>query len=458
MIKSDIPLFTQTELFVSLCRRTLLIISLLLFAIGVQAQERLPTERPKLSGTLTLAQAIRIGLRENLSLRAAQEEIRAASSETRAARSRSGFQVSANTYLTAGDMNSILSGAPDVMPTGSQMIPPKGYADQNLTLMVPLYTGGRLKNLVRAAAAREKAAVTDASEMQAEVALRIREAYLRALLAEERVRAAQARLDADSALLETTKAQVEAGKTIEATMLRVQAEIAQAQREQTMARNDREKALLELKTAMGIRLDSEITLIDSLTFITPQGDLTGSLTEALRSRPEILAARSRLEAARAQTGAARGSLQPHVYGAVMADAFASREMNSGKGYTVGITLSFPLFDGGMRKAEVAGARAMETRAEAELREAEQRVALEVRQAWLDIETAAQNYRTSLAGVEYAASAYEVVALRVANQKSILVEQLDALAARTQARAALAQAIFDSAMANARLLRAQGRVQ
>jgi outer membrane protein TolC len=458
MQKDNTSRFRSSVRTAPLFRSILWLIPLLLASGDGRAQESLPAGRPDVSGSLTMRQAVEIGLKESLLLRAVREEAGAASAETRAARSQTRPQVYASAYLSAGDMDRILSGAPDGMPTGSQMVPPKGYAAQSLSLMVPLYTGGRLQNRVRAAAAREQAAVTDIREMQAEVALQIREAYLRALLADELAKAAQARLDAAQALLETTRAQAEAGKTIEAAMLRVQAEVASAQQERTMARNDREKALLELKNAMGIRLDSQITLTDTMTFSTPQGDLNGSLAQALRSRPEILAARSRLQAARAQTEAARGSLQPQVYAAVMADAFASQEMKGGTGYTVGITLNLPLFDGGMRRAEIAGARAMQTRAEAQLREAEQRVALQVRQAWLDMETAAQNYRTAQAGVRAAESSYEVIALRVANQKSILVEQLDALAALTQARAALAQAVFDSSMANARLLRAQGQTQ
>lgn len=441
-----------------LLRRILWLIPLLLGSGVGRAQESLPAGRSDVSGSLTMRQAVEIGLKESLLLRAAREEAGAASVETRAARSQTRPQIYASAYLSVGDMESILTGTADGMTIGSQMVPPQGYAAQSLSLMVPLYTGGRLQNRVRAAAAREQAAVADIREMQAEIALRIREAYLQALLAGELANAAQARLDAAEALLETTRAQVEAGKTIEATMLRVQAEFAQAQRELTITRNDREKALLELKNAMGIRLDSQITLADPLTFSTPPGDLTGSVAQALRSRPQILAARSRLEAAQAQTAAARGSLQPQIYAAVMADTFTSQEMNGGTGYTVAITLNLPLFDGGMRRAEIAGARAMQNRAEAQLRETEQRVALQVRQAWLDIETAVQNYRTAQAGVRTAESAYEVIALRVANQKSILVEQLDALAALTQARAALAQAVFASAMANAKLLRAQGQTQ
>jgi outer membrane protein len=138
----------------------------------------------------------------------------------------------------------------------------------------------------------------------------------------------------------------------------------------------------------------------------------------------------------------------------MADGFSGRD-DSGVGFTLGLTLSVPLVDGGQRRAEVAQARARQERAAAEARSLELTASKEVRQAWLDVETGAQNYRTTQTALQAAQSAYEVIALRVQNQKSILVEQLDALAALTQARANLAQALYDHATAVARLQRAIG---
>jgi outer membrane protein TolC len=100
--------------------------------------------------------------------------------------------------------------------------------------------------------------------------------------------------------------------------------------------------------------------------------------------------------------------------------------------------------------------AMRRRSEAELKQMELRVAKEVRQARLDIETAAANYRAAQSVLQSSEAAYDVVVLRVESQRSILLEQLDALAALTQARANLAEAAFDHSIAVARLQRAIGR--
>jgi outer membrane protein len=285
----------------------------------------------------------------------------------------------------------------------------------------------------------------------------VRDAYYGALLAEAMMAVAQARQEAASEMVRVARAEFEAGRGIEATVRRAEAEAADARRMLTLTENDRAKLLLELKRAMGMPADAaEVSLSDTLTFAAPDYTIEASLVEASKTRPELAAARARAAAARAQAGVAEGSRRPQVYGAVMGDVFSSREMGQGGGATVGVTISLPLFDAGQRRAEADAARAMADAEDARVRDTELRITTEVRQAWLDVETAARNYATAQAALEAARAAYEVVELRVRSGRAILIEQLDALAARTQAQANVAQALYDHAAAVARLRRAVGR--
>jgi outer membrane protein TolC len=322
--------------------------------------------------------------------------------------------------------------------------------------MVPLYTGGKLGSQVKAVSQRENAARANVSAAEVDAVLMVKEAYFSVQLAGEMVKVAEARRDASSELGAVTRAQFEAGKSIQASVTRTDAERADAERMLASARNDRAKMLLELKRVLGVQLDSDITLSDALAMIPPAGDLNTHLSEAARSRPEIEAARARAESAKAQLGSAKGAYRPQVYGAAMADAFSAADMDKRVGGTVGIVVSFPLFDFGQHSAEIRQMEAMLRRSETELKDVQLRVAMEVRQARLDVETAEANYRAAESMAQSFKEAYDVMVLRVENQRSILVEQLDALAALTQSRANLAQALFDHSIAVARLQRAIGR--
>jgi outer membrane protein len=169
----------------------------------------------------------------------------------------------------------------------------------------------------------------------------------------------------------------------------------------------------------------------------------------------VVAARARVQAYGSEVRAAQAQRAPQLYGVAMADGTNRRDMG---GVTAGLTLSFPLFDGGRISAEVSQAKSMRTRAEAQLREAQLTVEKEVRQAALDVTTAKANAASAEASVQAAQSAYDVISLRVVAGKSILIEQLDALQTLTQARADLARANFDLQLAIARLTRAAGGAQ
>lgn len=421
-------------------------------AVLLQVTSSAQTAAPQ---QLTMREAVAFALQHSPALKASQAEIDFARAEAGVARSRTRPQLSANGFVSQGSMPNMLR-TMGVEPQAMQMAPEGGFVDANLMLMAPLYTGGYLQGLVAAALAREQAAKADALGLRAEVALRIRESYARALYGAELVKAQRARVKAAEAMVQNAQAQLDAGKGIEATVRRAEAELAEAQRELRTFENDRTKLLLDLLAEMGASMDTPVVLAESPAFASPPRTLEESITAADSTRGELLAARQRALAAGGQVSSAEGALRPQVYGFAMGDAFGPRDaMGRNAGYTVGLTVSLPVFDGGMRRSEVTAARAMRERAMAEADRWKIQVEKEVRQAWLDIETAAQNYRSSEAALSAAQSAYDVIVVRVEAGKAILVEQLDALAALTRARANLAQALYEHQLAIAKLSRAIG---
>jgi outer membrane protein TolC len=407
---------------------------------------------PRLEGPLTLEQAIRAAETNSPTLQAARAEVEAAGQGTRAARARRAPQVSANGFAATSKPGAILTGAPGVMPQATMALPTGQTGLFNLMLMIPLFTGGVLESQTWAATAQERAARGELAEMAGETSLMVREAYLMALLTAENVVREETRVAAAEEMARTTRARFEAGKDIQASVQRAEAEQAMARRELTMARNEQAKAMLALKAAMGVDLQSPVTLPDRLGLAAPAGTLDDFIRIGRERRGSLLAARARVEVARAEARGAEGALRPQVYGTAMSDTSTDRMMSGG---TLGVTVSFPLFDAGERRADVRRMRAMQARAEGLVRQAELNVERDVRQAWLDVLTAEENARSAQSSVESAQAAYDVVRLRVEAGKGILLEQLDALQVLVRARADLARALYDHSLARARLDRAAG---
>ncbi len=403
------------------------------------------------SGSMTLQDALTFAKANSPVLKGARAEFLGALASEKSARSMTGPQISVNGFTTTGNNTSILGSVPKTDPGVSMQVPPGQFSDGNLMLMLPILADD-VKAMAASARWQSRAAAGDFKEAEAELELTVRQAYFVAKSMHQEVLAAQASFDALQELLKTTKAKVDAGKTIEASVQRVQADLSRAERDLKSAKNSEAKANLDFLQTIGGKLDTQIELPD-LTNPEPKSLQADDLIKAaMTGRGAIAASESRAKASEAELRAAGALARPRLYATGMADATNRRDMG---GLTFGLTMSFPLYDGGRVRAEVDKAKSMKARAEAELASTKLQVEKEVRQALLDYETALANVQSADAAVQAASSAYDVISLRVEAGKAILLEQLDAVGMLTRAKSDQVKARLDLLTAYARLSRSTG---
>jgi len=400
---------------------------------------------------ISLDEAIRIAEQNNPMIGVSKADLEVARSGAKAAKAGVLPQLSANGFATGGNNPGIIGASPMSAQPTWMLFPTGGFLDGNLALMIPIFAP-KAQGMANSASWQAKAAMADLNEVRADIALQVTDAFERVLLARQMIVAEQAKVNASEELVRTTQALFDAGKGIQASVERSRAELSHAQRALTSSRNDEAKALLDLEAAMNVDMGTPLDPDGALDKVSPPTDLSQSIINAKSNRGILLAARARQIAAASDIHAAEGQRKPQVYGAVMGDATNRSDMG---GMSAGLTVSFPLFDGGRINAEVSQARSARTKAQLTLRQAEITVEKEVRQAWLDVETAQANLLSAEAAVKAAQAAYDVTVVRVSAGKSILVEQLDALEALTRAKSDLAQSTFDEILATAKLNRAEG---
>ncbi len=447
----------------SLCLKSFfcLAVALVFWPPPASSADLLPPlpDLPLVTRTLSLRDAITLALSGSFSLRGAEADAAVAAAQATATAAQQRPGLSTTTYATAGDAANIFTTSPGVGPTNYFNVTPKGFADQNLMLMVPLYTGGRLQARTQAARSQALAAGLTGQAARLAVVRDVTLAYHAVLRQQALAAAAQARVEAEDEQMRVTQEKVAAGRLAPVDLLREQAEHADALQAQLAAQNAVDLSLVEMKIALGVAPTSRITLSDTLDDLTPQdASLPQTLEEALRQadagRPEIEAARRQMEAAGAGLRDVRGTYAPQVYGVAMGDATAApggRRL----GYSVGLTASLPLYDGGQRRADVDTAHGRVLRAEADAEGVRQNVTREVSSAWLSLQTATAQRAAAQVGVAAAKQAYDLATLRYNAGKGIAAERLDALAALTRARGGLAQATSDAVDARTRLLQAVG---
>lgn len=403
------------------------------------------------SGPMTLKDALAFAKANSPVLTVARAEFLGALASEKSARSMTGPQISVNGFATTGNNTSILGSVPRAEPGVSMQVPPGQFSDGNLMVMLPILAEDVI---AMAASARwqSRAAAADFKEAEAELELSVRQAYFAAKAMHQEVLAAQASYEALAELLKTTRAKVDAGKAIEASAQRVQADLSRSERDLKSARNAEAKANLDFLQTIGGKLDAQVQLPDVTNPASKPLQTAELIKAAMTRRGAIAASEARAKASEAELRAAGALARPRLYATGMADATNRPDMG---GLTLGLSMSFPLYDGGKARSEVEKAKSMKARAEAEIAATRLQVEKEVRQALLDYETAQANVKSADAVVRAASSAYEVIALRVDAGKAILLEQLDAVGMLTRAKSDQVKARLDLLTAHARLSRATG---
>ena len=408
---------------------------------------------------LSLQDALQIAARNSVTLKQAGADADAAAAAAQSANAATQPGLSTTTYATTGDSSNTLTTSPGVDPRNVARVPPHPFADQNLMLMVPLFTGGSLKSSADAARQQGEAARLTAQASRLTVTEAVTEDYADAALQAALVAVAQSHLSAEDEQVRVTQEKVQTGRLAPVDLLREQAEDADAQQALLAARNSALLSLVRLKTTLGVSQTSTLALSDTLDTLTaPPAALPASLPDALKladaRRPELAAAQKQVDAAESRVSAAHAAYAPQVYGVAMADLSAGAGVGR-NGYTVGLTASLPLLDGGQRRADVSGAAVRLSRARADAQAARQDVDQQVASAWLTLQTASALVPAASAGVSAAQEGYTLAALRYNAGKSVAAERLDALAALTRAQGTLAQAKAEVAMARAALQAALG---
>jgi outer membrane protein len=413
------------------------------------------TTPPVVTQPISISDAVAIALKNSPKI--ASQSYMAAAAEARAgmARSMTRPTITTTTFATTGTMPMIVSGAPGVDPQPVISTPDTRQFDQNLMAMYPIYTGGRLNAQWRAARSLSQSAKADAAAMSLDVALDAKTAYRAALLASKFVEAYQTRVDESKERLRIAEIAFQEGKIAKYDLLRNQTELAESQQTLINAQRDVDMALIDLKTVLGVSLDSHFTLTDQLTIQPAQGDLVDFTGRALKQRPEVSAAQARVASAKAGVSAAKGAYSPQVYAVAMQDFVSVSGNGSDNGYTVGVTAGFPILDGGQRRSATKEATAMKQQAEADQRSIELQINKEVGSAWVQAQAAAKTVDLAKAAVDQADEDYRVIKLRYEAGKAINVEVLDALASLTRAQTNYAQAIYEQNVALDKLHRAVG---
>ncbi|ROQ91042.1 TolC family protein [Desulfosoma caldarium] len=278
------------------------------------------------------------------------------------------------------------------------------------------------------------------------------------------VRVARERVGVAEDAVKETKAQVrriqdlfENGQVVRSDLLAAQVQHLEFSQQLVEAQGHYATAQAAFQTALGRPsppYPEPTQKIPSL--LVPLHSLSHYTEEALASRPDVAMVREDLRVARLRLREARARYLPRV------DAFSSYgvsgpDWESGSSdYTLGLAFRWDLYEG-QRRPGIDQALALVAAAEAQVREAEDQVRLQVVEAFESLRAARERLNLSLQAVAQAREALRIVRDRYAEGLTTITEVLRAETAYRRAQWMELGARYDHVVRYAELLFRTGRL-
>ena len=324
---------------------------------------------------------------------------------------------------------------------------------------VPLFTGFRIPNQVRADEFSLRAATAQLEQARQDLSIAVTTYYLNALYYRGLAAIARSQLELDRAQLRVADDLVAAGKRPASERATAQAQVAAAELALTRAEGDELLARLDLLQQLNLDdRQAPFTLAEPDT-TSVAGDIPlpdAVFAMAAELHPAVLASRYQLEAQRRQLGVARSAYFPQLsLSASYSNSYyhTYRQQNlpladqldlNGSEY-IGLSLHIPLFNRFSTRNSVRQARLRIRSGEADLVRARQTLQKEIEQAYWNALTARRNHDAARQSAAAAALAHDYEAERYAVGKATATDLQAARQALLKAGQEALQARYDYLM-------------
>jgi outer membrane protein len=396
--------------------------------------------------TLDLENAVEYALENNVEVLSAREDIEAARAGLLGARA--GFLPEIKAY---GHYSYYKN-----HPT----MPFENNAGYTIEIIQNILTGGRLTSTRRASLSEIEAAEWALRETENNVRFRVKKAFCEALLSAEVLRINEESLSLAEEMLESVRRRFEKGQASNYELLRQRVERQNMKTEAVKAENNLRHAENFLKTVIGAPAAASIVLEGSLEFSRLQTNAAQSAAYAVENRPALKEIDALLESAGFMVRSAKSGYFPSVFISAAnisnkKEAF-SPEFEEWENYwEARLSVSVPLFDSGLTSSRVNEAKSAERKLKHLKAQRGRNVAIEVNNALLKLDSAAERAASQKENTATAEEAYNIIRRLYASGEASRLDVTDAALALARARLNHTAALCDYAVAKAELELAAG---
>lgn len=321
-----------------------------------------------------------------------------------------------------------------------------------------VFTGFRRRNERQRAQAESLSAGANLVGQRFTVELSVARSFFEALRAEELMTVAKARIERAREGVEAAQRRLTVGSATRSDVLRSQLELNTAQESLLQLENQRLTAALSLGRLVGADTPVDPAPSGSLEPSPIQSSREEIIASLVAQAPSVKAAEANVLAAEASIGSARSAYYPTVRLSAGYDwssdylGFAE----SRTGWSVRLGLSYPIFDGFQRDANVVRATTQSEVSQAQLLDTRRAVRSEAERVLSQLQLAEQRVTMARQAVEVAEEDLRVQQERYRLGATTILELLTSQANLVEAQNNLVSLRFDSLLSRAELESILGR--
>ena len=332
--------------------------------------------------------------------------------------------------------------------------------DYGLTLEQPLWHGGKVFTAYKIAREYKKYSEKGAEAVKASVVETAEVLFYSVALQKARLEVYDRAYEANSHNFEVVEKKYSQGVVSRYEFLRAQVERDNLLPLIIRAESDVQLAEKKLKSFIGIDLNDKIEIVEETgdTSLVSLPGLEELTTKALKERPEMVQAEHLTSISKKAIRVAKGGFLPDIdafmaYGWSAVSNDFTLDENTSRSWTAGVTVSLPIFNGGRTFGDVGQRQAQYRQSKLAERQTRDDIRLEVEAAYDALMQAKKSLDIQGVTIAQAEEGLKIANLRYESGVGTQLEVLSAQAALTDARSALAEALFAFRQAKAGLKKA-----
>ncbi|MBI5101779.1 MAG: TolC family protein [Nitrospirae bacterium] len=422
-----------------------------LFAPSVGAEEIIKTGE-----VLNLERAVEIALRKHPNISASQGSVSAFLSRVKQAEAGYYPQID----LSAGYNRIKPSGSSSVSLDSSSVVltADRGSFDQymaSLSLKQTIFDFGKTKAQVDIQGLNLEASQEDLSGVTDVVVFNVKQSYFGLLRAKRNREVAEETVRQYVKHLDQAKGFFEVGTKPKFDVTKAEVDLSNARLNFIKAENALRVAVVTLNNSMGLPdAPAGYMVEDNLSFQKYPMTFEEALDKAYKNRPDLRALAARKAAAEKTIQLLTKGYYPFVTGSA-AYSRSGESFPLQSGWSVGATLSFPIFSGFLTKNQIEEARANLDIIKSNEEALRQSVLLEIQQDYLALNEAQERIAAAELAVRQATENFEIANGRYSAGVGNPIEVTDAEVSLANAKAAHIQALYDYKISRAAIEKATG---